>query len=216
MRLTRLLGITGVAVYFLTCTALTKLVFAENPVPKAKDSQKVERLRTKVIRLVCTDPKEVQQVMERLLEFIPSEPVVAPQPMLISQPGGAPAGNFGISADARTRSIIVRGTEKHLQMAADLVAVLDQPTGKDPMEVKSLRAVSLKHAKPQELVEVIEQLALDCRVVSLPAVKMLIFTGSDQVMEDLAEVIAELDVPTPPEPKKDEKKKLFEEPRPEM
>lgn len=215
----KLLLATALAVGVITAFSLSREALAQNP-PVGKNAIKAEPniQKTKVFRLVRTDPEEVREVMATMLDFITPPPPAPPMPM---QPigmlgmgggfGGGPAP-FAIAAEPRTKSIIVRGTEKHIQLAADLVAVVDHPQGKEPPEVKSLRAVVLKHAKPDEISSVVEGLELDARMVALPAAKMVIFTGSDQVMKDIADLIKELDVPAEPEPKKEEKRRLLGDP----
>jgi hypothetical protein len=203
--------------------SLSVEALAQNPTAKGKEVAKTDgsNQKTKVFRLARTDPEEVKEVMGNLLDFIPVPPM--PQGPMNLMGGAGIGGGFGgmmgggpsafsIAHDPRTKSIVVRGTEKHLQMAADLVTVVDGPQGKEPPEVKSLRAVALKHAKPEELAAVIESLELEAKLVPLTAAKMVVFTGSDQVMKDIAELIKELDVAADPEPKKVEKKKLLADP----
>jgi hypothetical protein len=221
----KLLVSAGLAVAVLTAFSLASEAFAQSPTAKGKEPAKADanNQKTKVFRLVRTDPEEVREVMSDLLDFIPVPPV--PPPPMNPMGGGGAGGGFGgmqggggspaafsIAHDPRTKSIVVRGTEKHLQMAADLVAIVDGAQGKDPPEVKSLRAVMLKHAKPEELASVIESLALDAKLVPLTAAKMIVFTGSDQVMKDITELIKELDVAADPESKKEGKKKLLADP----
>lgn len=217
---TKLLWLSGLAVGVLTAWSLTREALAQNPTTVGKEAVKGDsNQKTRVFRLAKTDPEEVKEIMGTLLDFIP----VPPMPGPMNQLGGLGAVGFGgmvgggpspfsIAHDPRTKSIVVRGTDKHIQMAADLVTVLDGPQGKDPPEVKSLRAVTLKHAKPEEIASVIEGLELDARLVPLTAAKIVVFTGSDQVMKEVAELIKELDVPVDPEPKKDERKKLLDPP----
>jgi hypothetical protein len=203
----------------LTVIALGRAALAADPVPKTDGS------RTKVFRLAHTDPAEVRQVMENMLESIPVDaPKPPPMPMPVPMVGFAGGGALGfqggpvvpsaysLSTDARTRSVIVRGTEKHLQLATDVVAVLDLTPGKAPPEVKTLRAVVLQNAKPEELAQVLESLEFEGKIVPLPAAKMIVFTGPEQVMKDVANLIKELDVPADKESKKEERKKLFNDP----
>ncbi|HEV3237451.1 MAG TPA: secretin N-terminal domain-containing protein, partial [Gemmataceae bacterium] len=69
---------------------------------------------------------------------------------LIGAAGGVPGAgpmSWRIAEDPRTKSLVVRGPEKVIEIAADLVAVLDLPADKPIPAVKNLRAYKLKHAK---------------------------------------------------------------------
>jgi Bacterial type II/III secretion system short domain len=219
---TKLLLLSGLAVGILTAFFLSREVLAQNPLPVPKEPAKadVSYQKTKVFRLTRTDPEEVKQVMATLLDYIPVPQAAAPQPIspmgvgMLGMGGGLPSGPtpFSIAHDPRTKSVVVRGSDKHLAMAADFVAVVDGPIGKEPAEAKTLRAVTLKNAKPEEIAQVIEALELDARLVALTAAKMVVFTGSEQTMKDIAALVKELDVPADPEPKKEEKRKLLNDP----
>lgn len=217
MRSIRWLCLAGLAVGVLTAVALARAAWADNPVaPKGKETLKTDKSRTKVFRLTRTEPGEVKQVMDDLLDHIDPPPLPTPMPPVPAGGfggigGGGMPPSFAVAIDGRTKSLVVRGTEKHLAMAADLVAVLDHAPGKEPPEVKSLRAVVLKHAKPEELAGVLEALDLDVRVVALPAAKMLVFTGSETVMKDIADLIKDLDVTANSDGKKEDKRRLFED-----
>lgn len=48
----------------------------------------------------------------------------------------------------------------------------------------------------------------------MPAAKMIVFTGSEEVMNEISALIKELDIETPPEPKTDELRPLVNDPSP--
>jgi len=121
---------------------------------------------------------------------------------------GAPVQNQ-VTVDNRTRSLIVRATEKNLQLATDLVAVLDLPKDKPLPQVKSLKAFQLKHADAEELLGVLQNLETDARMTALGEAKMLIVAGPDASMMEIADLVKELDVPTPPQLKPSEERKLL-------
>jgi hypothetical protein len=100
-------------------------------------------------------------------------------------------------ADVRTRSLIVRGTAKDLQLAADVVAVLDTAEDKPLPGVTSFKPFRLKHADAVDFVGILQ--ALDpnpaYRVVPVGRMKILLATGTDEQMKELAEAVKELDIP---------------------
>jgi hypothetical protein len=99
--------------------------------------------------------------------------------------------------DPRTRSLIVRGVEKHLQLAADLVAILDTPDNKPLPEVKSLKAFRLQHLDANDFVGIMEKLNpnLNYHLVSVGRLKLVLARGSDEQMNEVAEAVKELDIP---------------------
>ena len=99
--------------------------------------------------------------------------------------------------DLRTRSLIVRGTEKDLQLAADLSAILDTPDNKPLPEVKALKAFRLQHLDANDFVGMMEKLNphLDYHLVSIGRLKLVLARGSDEQMNEVAEAVKELDIP---------------------
>jgi type II secretory pathway component GspD/PulD (secretin) len=117
-----------------------------------------------------------------------------------------------VAEDPRTKSLIVRGPEKVIDIAADLVAVLDLPADKPMPTVKNLRAYKLKHAKAEELNAVLTNLELDARIVPVDKGNILIVSGAEDVMKEIDGVVEALDIDVPepknaPEPDKKEIKK---------
>jgi len=133
--------------------------------------------------------------------------------------GGGGLGGFGgmgpqtqVTVDMRTRSLIVRASEKNLQLAADLVAVLDLPKDKPLPSVKSLKVFQLKHAEAEELVQVLQNLEPEARMIALGEAKLMIVAGPDAAMKEIADLVKHLDVPAP-EVKPEEQRKLLKEPK---
>jgi type II secretory pathway component GspD/PulD (secretin) len=122
--------------------------------------------------------------------------------------GGMP-GAFQVSIDPRTRSVIVRASDKNLQLTADLISVLDLPKGKAMPEVKTLKALSLKHADAGEIMNALQAAGVEARMVALGEAKMLVVAGPEDAMKEVADLVKDLDVPTPPELKPEEQRKLF-------
>jgi beta-lactamase regulating signal transducer with metallopeptidase domain len=94
----------------------------------------------------------------------------------------------------RSRSLIVRGTEKDLQIASDLVAVIDLPANAPVPKVSSLLAFRLKHANAQELSEALQTLELDVQFMPFNKTNTLIIAGPEGTMKEVGEVIEALDV----------------------
>ena len=97
--------------------------------------------------------------------------------------------------DERTKSLIVRGSTRHIQVAADLVALVDRPAKAALPELKIVKAFPLKEATTMELMTVIEALGFeDLRVSSLNE-KLLVVIGPEEVTKAIRELVKELDVP---------------------
>jgi hypothetical protein len=124
--------------------------------------------------------------------------------------GGTPA--YQVSVDARTRSLIVRASDNNLRLTADLISVLDLPKSKPMPEVKTLKALPLKHADAEEIMNTLQMAGVEARMVALGEAKMLVVAGSEDAMKEAAELVKELDVPAPPEQKPEEQRKLFGDP----
>ncbi len=97
--------------------------------------------------------------------------------------------------DERTKSLIVRGSTRHIQVAADLVALVDRPAKAALPELKIVKAFPLKEATTMELMTVIEALGFeDLRVSSLNE-KLLVVIGPEEVTKAIRELVKELDIP---------------------
>ena len=130
--------------------------------------------------------------------------------------GGGMAGpTWRLTADPRTKSLIIRGSEKDVDIAADLVAVLDLPADKSMPKVKNLRAYKLKHASAQDLNAVLSSLEMDARMVPIEKGNILIVAGTEDVMKDVDSVVEALDIEVqqskePPKPDKEGKRNTEE------
>jgi hypothetical protein len=143
------------------------------------------------------------QFSEEPVQFRDGFPPLPPNSAPIGSGTGTPVGNASgpvvcrAVADIRTRSLIVRGTAKDLQLAADVVAVLDTAEDKPLPGVTSFKPFRLKHADAVDFVGILH--ALDpnptYRVVPVGRMKLLLATGTDEQMKELAEAVKELDIP---------------------
>jgi hypothetical protein len=133
---------------------------------------------------------------------IPSPPPPATG-TAIGQTTGATTGgasgpvNCRAVADVRTRSLIVRGTAKDLQLAAEVVAVLDTAEDKPLPGTTALKAFRLKHVDAVDLVGILQALDdnIKYRLAPVGRMKLLLATGTDEQMKELAEAVKELDIP---------------------
>lgn len=181
---------------------------------------------TRVFPLKLCDPDEVARALAILLNTKAGQddPALGPGP--IGGMGGRRAGMAPVTGDVddgvfrvvvsnRTRSLVIRGSDMELRIATDLIAVLESPAEKPIPKVKSLSVFSLKHAEADELEPVLTRLDLEVRLLALPAAKLLIATGVEDHLKSLADIVRELDVPAPEEPKVEKKKRLFRQDRSE-
>src|SRR5262249_4979142 len=94
------------------------------------------RPRIKVFQLSHADPEELKQILEDFRQATDPSAIKSSGVRLFGDGNPSdPRGErkIGLAVDTRTRSLIVRGSEKELQVAADLVAVLDlQPEDPSP------------------------------------------------------------------------------------
>lgn len=100
-----------------------------------------------------------------------------------------------VTIDMRSHAVIVRATEKDLQVAADLVTVLDTGPGKPLPKVKTLRAIELKHADATHVDQILMDLNMPVRLVPLPEAKIIICAGSENALNEVGDLVKELDVP---------------------
>ncbi|MCI0638118.1 MAG: hypothetical protein L0Y72_06365 [Gemmataceae bacterium] len=109
--------------------------------------------------------------------------------------GGAPPTDWRVTIDMRSHAVIVRASEKDLQIAADLITVLDNAPGKPLPKVKTLRAIELKHADATHVDQILMELNVPVRLVPLPEAKLIISAGPENVLNDVGDLVKELDVP---------------------
>jgi hypothetical protein len=114
--------------------------------------------------------------------------------------GGNSTPVWRATVHARTRSVVVRGSERHLGVAADLVAILDRPADAPLPKLRVVKAFALKHATAAELSEVIEALSFDDAKVATPEERVLALIATDEVVKSVAELVKELDVPDKGDP----------------
>jgi len=119
--------------------------------------------------------------------------------------GGSRSGATGVSSptvaglkcyfaiDSRTSSLIVRGTEKDLQVVADFVAIFDLPDDKPIPKLKNVHAFKLRFAKPNDVIEVLKALNINVLVALIPKSTILLVNGPDVAIKEATEIIEALD-----------------------
>jgi hypothetical protein len=129
--------------------------------------------------------------------------------------GGGPVGDgwFGgvgdtrFAADPRSRTLIVRGPERDIQIIADLVTVLDVAPKKAAPKVKNLRVFRLKHADSDTVAAAVSQLGIQARIAPARLERgdgsddlLVIAMGSEEQIREVSQVIEALDVPSKEQP----------------
>jgi hypothetical protein len=160
--------------------------------------QPEEPLHLKVFALTNADPEEVRQVLNQVCQNMHgvrsgvAGPAVTP-----GFPGAAPpVANHAprIAVDAKSKTVFVRGTDKQLKVAADVVSLLDAQPGQAPPEVKELKVLHLKQAKADEVMQVLSSLGLNTSVATLKkANAVIVFPGSEAAADEVRQVVERLD-----------------------
>jgi hypothetical protein len=107
----------------------------------------------------------------------------------------APEQGWTFTVDRRTNALIVRGQPPVLQVASDLVALLDTPPSSPLPQVKTLRGFRLRYASPREVANILRQLNFhNARVVGLEKSNLLIVMASEADLKEIGELVKDLDV----------------------
>jgi beta-lactamase regulating signal transducer with metallopeptidase domain len=110
-------------------------------------------------------------------------------------------GETRFAGDPRSRTLIVRGPEREVQIITDLVTVFDTAPKKKAPKVKNLHVFKLKHADPDNVIQTLSQLGIQARIA--PArlgpeegeqELFLIAMGPDDQIREVRQVIEALDV----------------------
>lgn len=103
-------------------------------------------------------------------------------------------GTWRLAVDPRTRSVIIRGTDKDLRMAQDLIEALDGADGAGAVKLKNVRIFRLKHASADEVQGILQTLDIKATVAAAPKGRLLVVAGPEGVLKEVADVIEALDV----------------------
>jgi hypothetical protein len=190
--------------------------------PSKPDLPPEEKASIEVYRLKNVDPADALQAFTALTGQPRRFSTTGPGRGTTTGPGGKrgtgtgfPADPFGPSdplptttiqrgtvahalADPRTRSLVVRGTDKDLLLAADVVAILDTPEGKELPAVKHVKAFRLQHIDAIDLAAMLQALdpQMTYRLSPVGRMKILLASGTDDQMKELADAVKKLDIPT--------------------
>lgn len=152
-----------------------------------------EEVQIRMFRMRLCDPDEVALVLQQLLGGEAAGPAVVaytPGPEGMPKPALV---NAKVAVDARSGSVIVRGRAEHIELASELVSILEQPPGKALPKTKRLQALELKHAAANELETLTKQLGL--RAMGLPDLKLVIAAGGEAELAAWSKLVRDLDVP---------------------
>jgi type II secretory pathway component GspD/PulD (secretin) len=105
-----------------------------------------------------------------------------------------PNTSWRIAVDERTNSLIVRGNESDLRTIGEIVAALDVGDNKAATKLKNLRTFKLKHADVNQVSQIVQDLELNVRVSILPSSEMLVISGGESALKEVADLIEDLDV----------------------
>ncbi len=180
------------------------------PAVPAKPSPPVDArpaLQVKVFRLTRAEPAAVSAALDSLLgpqDELKVEPMptggTAPMGLgfnagnvgcFLGQPVGPPLWRAAVSE--RAKAVIVRGSAKHLAVAADVVAVLDRAPNAALPPTRSLQAFDLKQATSAELVGVIGALGIEDVYLSDASETLLLVVAPAASQKDIADLVRNLD-----------------------
>ena len=117
------------------------------------------------------------------------------RPGLPGEYGAMRGWNVRIVADARTRSLIMRGSEEAVERAAKLIAAFDVPPGEEPdPEIEGMRAFRVRHVEPNHVIGVLQQLGIQAPALVVPETKVLLVPEWFPEIDSVGEVIKALDM----------------------
>jgi type II secretory pathway component GspD/PulD (secretin) len=111
----------------------------------------------------------------------------------VSSATPTPGSSCYFAIDQRTRSLIVRGTEKDLQVVGEFVAMLDLPDDKPIPKLKNVHAFKLRFTKPDDVIGVLRALNIDVLVAQIPKSTIVLLNGPDSAIKEATEIIEALD-----------------------
>lgn len=152
--------------------------------PATKSAEADQELQVKAIKLSNVSPEEVRETLTAIW------------PALMTS-RGIPASGAGAAAQVavnqRTKTLFVRGTDKQLEMVENLIKILDTAPGKEPPSGNGLNIVRLRHAKVEEVLQVLAGLGMQQQVIPLPKMNALILPQSERQANDVHLVIENVD-----------------------
>jgi hypothetical protein len=107
---------------------------------------------------------------------------------------GRPATGWRVAVDARTGSLVARGTEEELRAISEIIAALDTPEDKSSAKLKNFRTFRLKHSGAAQMASILQELEVKVTVSVLEKGNMLAVSGSEAALKEVGELIDALDV----------------------
>jgi uncharacterized protein (UPF0335 family) len=105
-----------------------------------------------------------------------------------------PETSWRIAVDARTNSLIVRGTDDDLRTIADMITALDLPDGQATTKLKNFRTFRLKHADAGQVAAIVQELDIKATVSVIGSANMVAVSGSEAALKEVGDLIEALDV----------------------
>ena len=148
----------------------------------------------KVFHLQHADPQEVQQALTQLWRTLaPVQESARANPRKprggaeddSSSPGIAPPR---VAVEPRTRTMFMRGSEKALDLASEVVEALDAEPGKEAPKLKDLAVFQVRGGTIDEVVQVLTALDLTSHIFVLKKSSTLIVPQGPYV-KDVSEVL---------------------------
>lgn len=169
------------ALALLTVMALAASAVADDESENSSPA-KIEPQAIKVVALKHRGPEEMRILLNQFTPFNSSE--------------GAPqATPLRVVVDARTQTLLLRGTDAQLKRADRLVKALDVAVDKlSKGEIEGLMLLPLKHAKPAEIMAVVQQLGITTiRTLKIGETSVFAFPTKEENIKELCELVEILD-----------------------
>jgi hypothetical protein len=106
-----------------------------------------------------------------------------------------------VVVNPRSHALFVRGTDKELELVEDLIKVLDIEPGQEIPSSSGYTIVRLKHAKIDDVLQVLNGLGLQGQVIPLTRMNALILPKAERQANDVRMVIENVDIEGKPKPK---------------
>jgi hypothetical protein len=155
-----------------------------SPAKAAKEPEADHDTQLKAIKLSNAKPEDVRESLSTIWA-----------PLMLSR--GMPVAGVGMGApiavNERTKTLFVRGTEKQLEIVESLVKVLDTPAGQELPSANGFNVVRLRHARVDEVLQVLAGLGLQQHVIPLTKVNALILPQLERLANDVRLVIENVD-----------------------
>jgi hypothetical protein len=167
---------------------------APAPAKKAEDQPEVQAFHLK-----RADPEEVRQAVTHLWATLAGAPA---QPGTPPRPGTKPATELPrMAVNARTKTVFIRGTPQAVELAAEVIEVIDGEPGKVSPKLKNLSVFQLSKCSVDEVMQVLTALELAAQVYPMKKSNTLLAAQGPHT-KGIGEIIDKLEsAPVKPAPK---------------